>query len=108
MLKKMFGAFGARVHNNLLMVLSIEPSSRTRPPPSVFGGSIHPPPPPEVKTRLPQSQVVDTPTVVYGSVDGPPECDRTQFAIHRHQIEVTKAHAASLRASGCMEIPKSR
>jgi hypothetical protein len=29
MLKNIFGAFGARVHNDLLMVLSIEPFSRT-------------------------------------------------------------------------------
>ena len=39
------GAFGARVHSDLLMVLSTEPFSRS-PPPPLFGGSTDPPPHP--------------------------------------------------------------
>ena len=41
MLKKFLGAFGARVHNNLLIVLSIEPLSQP-PASTVFRGSIDP------------------------------------------------------------------
>ena len=43
MLKKRFRAFGAKIQNDLLMVLSIEPFSRS--PHPVFGGSIAPRPP---------------------------------------------------------------
>ena len=50
--KKFFGACGAQVHNKCLMVLSIEPFSRT-PPPPVLRGSIDAPPLPEVKNRVP-------------------------------------------------------
>ena len=73
MLEKMFGAFGARVHNNLLMVLSIEHFSQTSPA-LVLGSSIDPPPsrsrspPPEFKTPLPKIWRVHTTTSDVGNV----------------------------------------
>ena len=35
MLKKLLGAFGARVHDNWLMVLSFQPFSQIHPPPQL-------------------------------------------------------------------------